>query len=126
MARQKAVRLWRPGKLETRVASMARQMAEREAACVPWRQLHDAREQYVAWEAFTFWVRAIESTEGHVPQWLAQAVEKRCPDFLEFVADRKRRNADSPPLFWWHLQRWIHERIFGEAWREGWMNAVGY
>jgi hypothetical protein len=105
---------------------MAGQMAEREAAPIPWRQLQDARQQYVAWEAFTFWVRAIESTEGHVPQWLAQAVEKHCPGFSEFAAARRRHHPDSAPYFWSRLEEWIHERIFGKAWREGWMNAVGY
>jgi hypothetical protein len=59
-------------------------MAEREAARIPWRQLQDARDLYVEREAFTFWIRGIESAEGHVPQWLARAVERRCSDFLDF------------------------------------------
>src|SRR6516164_7947831 len=119
-------RLWRPSKLETRVAGKARQMAEREAARVPWPQLQETREKFVAWEAFAFWVRAIEDAEGDIPQSLAPAVAKRCPGFLEFAADRKRHHPDSPPRFWSYLEEWIHERIFGKAWREGWMNAVGY
>jgi len=126
MVQPKTKRLWRPTKLETRVAGKARQMAEREAARAPWPQLQEAREKFVAWEAFAFWVRAIEDAEGDVPQSLARAVAKRCPGFLGLAADRKRHHPDSPPRFWSYLEEWIHERIFGKAWREGWMNAVGY
>ena len=126
MAQPEIKRLWRPSKLETQVAGNARQMAEREAARVPWPQLQEAREKFVAWEAFAFWVRAIEDAEGDVPQSLARAIEKRCPGFWEFAADRKRHHPDSPPCFWSYLDEWIHERIFGKMWREGWMNAVGY
>jgi len=48
--------------------------------------LYEAREKYVAWEAFALWVRAIEETEGDFPEWLGKAVEKRCRGFLKFVA----------------------------------------
>ena len=126
MVQPKPKRLWRPIKLETRVASMARQMAEREAARVPWPQLQEAREKFVAWEAFAFWVRAIEDADVDSPEWLARAVEKRCPGFLKFAAERECQRQDRLPFVWSHLKEWIHERIFGKAWREGWMNAVGY
>ena len=124
MVQPETKRLWRPSKLETQVAGKARQMAEREAR-VPWPQLQEAREKFVAWEAFAFWVRAIENAAGEFPEFLAEAVEKRCPGFSEFVVKHKQEHPDSPPFFWYHLERWINERIFGEAWREGWMNAVG-
>src|SRR6516165_3506213 len=114
-------RLWRPSRLATRVAGKARQMAEREAARVPWPQLQEAREKFVAWETFAFWVRAIEDAEGDVPQSVARAVEKRCPGFRQFVGEPKDRHNESLPFFWSHLEQWIHERIFSKAWREGWM-----
>ena len=126
MVQPKPKRAWQPSEVERRVGQAARLTAEREAARVPWPQLQEARENFVAWEAFTFWVRAIESAEGHVAQWPAQAVERRCPGFLDFVAERKRQHEDISPFIWSHLEKWIHERIFGKAWREGWMNAVGY
>ena len=119
-------RLWRPSELERRVGQAARLTAEREAARIPWPQLQDARENYVAWEAFALWVRAIENAAGDFPEFLAEAVEKRCPGFSDFVAKHKQEHPDSLPFFWYHLERWINERIFGKAWREGWMNAVGY
>jgi hypothetical protein len=100
--------------------------AEREAARIPWPQLQDARENYVAWEAFALWVRAIENAAGFFPEWLAETVEKRRPGFSDFVFKHKQEHPDSPPFPWYYLERWISERIFGEARREGWMNAVGY
>ena len=97
-----------------------------EAARIPWPQLQEAREKFVAWEAFGFWVRVIENAAGDFLEFLAEAVEKRCPGFSEFVVKHKQEHPDSPPFFWYYLERWINERIFGRAWRDGWMNAVGY
>src|SRR5262245_61361636 len=93
---------WRPGRLERKVGEKARWAAEREAASIPWPQLQKAREKFVAWEAFGFWVRAIENAEGNVPQWLVRTVEERCPGFLKFVAKRRRRREDRLPLLWSH------------------------
>ncbi len=101
-------------------------MAEKEAARIPWPQLIEARELYVRWQAFVHWVRAIEDTEGAFPEWLAEIVEKRCPGFLQFVAEQMLLDRRSSPFFWYHLERWISEHFFSRAWREGWMNAVGY
>jgi hypothetical protein len=88
--------------------------------------LHEAREKYIAWEAFSLWVNAIEHTEGRLPEWLGRTVEKRCPGFLRFVAEQKRNHAKIAPPFWDHLRRWIHERVFSVPWRDGWMNRLGY
>ena len=126
MVRPKPKRLWQPSKLERRVGQAARLTAEMEAARIPWLRLQEARENYVAWEAFALWVRAIENAAGDFPEFLAEAVEKRCPGFSKFVVEHKHEHPDRPRFFWYRLEHWINERIFGEAWRDGWMNAVGY
>jgi hypothetical protein len=126
MDRPKPKRLWRPSELERRVGQAARLTADKEAARIPWLRLQEARENYVAWEAFTLWVRATENAAGHFLDFLAEAVEKRCAGFSDFVAKHKQEHPDSPPFSWYYLQRWTNERIFGDPWREGWMNAVGY
>ena len=100
--------------------------AEKEAARIPWPRLQEAGEKYVEWEAFVSWVRAIEEAEEDFPRWLAEVVDKRCRGFSKFVEKRQLEHSDSPPSFWHHLQGWIDECIFGQVWREGWMNAVGY
>jgi len=119
-------RTWRPSRLEVQVSEMARRTAERQAARIPWPRLYEAREEYVAWETFALWVRAIEHSEGNCPEWLAKIVDKRCRGFLKFVAEKRLDPPKGTRFFWYHLERWINERIFGKIWREGWMSAVGY
>ena len=126
MGQVKTTRTWRASSLQGRVGEAASQTAEKDAAQIPWPQLHVAREKYVECEAFALWVRAIEDAEGDVPGWLAEAVEKRCPNFLKFVVKHKQEHPECPPFFRYHLERWINERIFGKVWRQGWMNALGY
>ena len=125
-AQAKTKPIWRPSALQRRVSEVARLTAEREAAHVPWPQLYAVREKYVEWEAFALWARAIEDTEGNSPEWLGKAVEKRCRGFLKLVADKRQEHPGDPTFFWYHLERWINQRIFGQAWQGGWMNAVGY
>lgn len=119
MVQAKTKRLWRPSELERQVGQAARLTAEREAARIPWPQLQEAREKYVAWEAFTLWVRAIEDIEGDVPDWLTETVKRRCLGFSELAVKRKQEHPDNPPFFWYCLEPWINERIFSKAWREG-------
>ena len=126
MVQPKHKRFWCPSELERRVGHAARLTAEQEAARIPWPRLQEAREEYVGWEAFVLWVRAIEDAEGGFPEWLAEFVNKHCPGFLKFLAGDKLDHRGEPRRFWNHLEHWISERIFGKAWREGWMNAVGY
>ena len=126
MAHVKIGRMWRPSPLERRIAVAARRAAEQEAGRIPWPRLLEARQKYVAWEAFALWVRAIEHAEAGRPEWLAKIVDKRCRDFLKFVAEKKLDHPKGAPFFWYHLRCWINERIFGKVWQEGWMSAVGY
>jgi hypothetical protein len=42
------------------------------------------------------------------------------------LTEKKSEHVSELPLLRRHVERWINERIFGEIWREGWMNAVGY
>jgi hypothetical protein len=101
-------------------------MAEEATRRIPWPRLLEAREKYIKWQAFVLWVRAIEETEGNFPKWLAETVDRRCRGFLRFVAAQSLEDRGGPSCFWNYLERWINEWIFGRAWREGWMNAVGY
>ena len=118
--------LWNPGTLEKRVGQTARLTAEREAARIPWPRLQAAREKYMAWEAFVLWVRAIEEAQGESPGWLAEVVKKRCPGFLKLLTEKKSEHRSELAFLWRRVEIWVNERIFGDIWREGWMNAVGY
>jgi len=118
--------IWHPSELERRVRQTARLIAVREAARIPWPRLQEAREKYVGWEAFVLWVRAIEEEEGESPGWLAKVVKGRCAGFSKLLTEKKSEHVSELPLLWRHVELWINQRIFGEIWREGWMNAVGY
>ena len=118
--------LWRATELERRVSQTGRLTAEREAARTLWPRLQQAREEYVEWEAFVLWVRAVEEAEGESPGWLAKVVKKRCSGSLKLLTERKSEHVSEPALLWRQVGLWIDERIFGGIWREGWMNAVGY
>jgi hypothetical protein len=101
-------------------------MADREAASIPWPQLQEAREDYVEWEAFVLWARAVEEVEGHFPEWLAEVVHKRCRGFLTSAEEKKSEHSDGLPFIWRQIEHWINDCVFGNACREGWINAVGY
>jgi hypothetical protein len=119
-------RAWRPGKQQRRVDNAARRLAESEALRIPWPQLAKARELYLKWQAFVDWVRAIEEAEGCLPQWIFQAVNKRCPGFQRFEEQRHASDPRSSSPRWGRLEQWVNERIFARPRREGWTNAVGY
>lgn len=114
--------------VKRRARETGREIAEKEAVRIPWPKLLKARQQYVQWQAYLLWVRAIEDAEGHFPEWLAEIVDRRARGFLRFAAEYEfdHARAKTRPCFWWFLQEWIGERIFANAWREGWMNAVGF
>lgn len=101
-------------------------MAEKQAARIPWPQLHRARELYVKWQAYLLWIRAIEETEGNFPDWLTETVAKRCPGFRRFMESQKLMGATNPARLWSCLEQWINERFFSKPGQEGWMDAVGY
>jgi hypothetical protein len=119
-------RAWQPSKLQKRVDEIARRAADTEAARIPWPQLLRTRELYVKWQAFLLWVRAIEDSEGSVPQWLAETIDKRCPGFLTFVKQQPANDPRNPSSLWSRLEQWINERILAKPSQGGWMDAVGY
>jgi len=112
--------------LEKALEQAARLAADREATRIPWPRLQKAREEYVEWEAFVLWVRAIEDAEGESPRWLTKVVKRRCPGFLKVLTEKKSEHAGESGLLCRRVELWINERILSELWREGWMNAVGY
>jgi hypothetical protein len=118
--------IWRPSGLELHVSEIARRTAERRAARIPWPKLYEAREEYLKWEAFVFWVRSVEEAEGGAPEWLAKAVEKHCRSFSKFQAEKEQGRHVGLRFLWYQVQRWVNDRIFGKVWKEGWMTAIGF
>jgi hypothetical protein len=119
-------RAWQPSKLQKRVDEITRRAADTEAARIPWRQLLQTRELYVKWQAFLLWVRVIEDSEGSVPQWLAELVNRRCPGLVRFAQQQTANERGKSSPIWHHLEEWINGRVFSKPRQEGWMDAVGY
>ena len=109
----------KPTNLETKVESIARRRAFKELMRVPWTRFHEASQEYLRWEAFSFWVRSIVEAEGCAPSWLTDIFKERCPAFLD---DDTQVNASRPLIH--RLDEWIHNHIFGYAKQEGWLDAI--
>jgi len=86
---------------------------------VPWDRFHKAYEEYIRWQAFMLWTRAVVELEGSPPSWLEAILRKRCPGFREEVA-----RSNKPELLGLQLLPWVHNRVFGFAKEEGWLDAL--
>lgn len=106
-------------KLERRVGHIVSQRASRQLMQVPWDRFHKAYEEYIRWQAFALWARAVVELEGRVPSWLEAILRKRCPGFAQEM-DRSKKTE----LLGLHLLPWVHNQAFGYAKREGWLDAL--
>ncbi len=95
-------------KLERRVGHIASRRARLQLMQVPWDRFHRAYEEYIHWQAFTFWARAVVESEGCAPSWLKAILRKRCPGFAEEAA-----RSNKPELLGLQLLPWIHNQAFG-------------
>src|SRR5258708_3623393 len=108
-------------KLERRVGHIASRRARRQLMQVPWDRFHKAYEEYIRWQAFVLWARAVVELDGCAPSWLEAILRKRCPGFTEEVA-----RSNKAELLGLQLRRWVHNLGFGFAKEEGWLVAVDF
>ena len=106
-------------KLERRVGDIASRRARRQLMQVPWDRFHKAYEEYIRWQAFVLRARAVVESEGCAPSWLEGILRRRCPGFAEEVG-----RSNMPELLGLQLLPWVHNRAFGYAKREGWLDAL--
>ncbi|MHB8500922.1 MAG: hypothetical protein ACYDHE_08260 [Candidatus Acidiferrales bacterium] len=106
-------------KLERRVGHIASRRASRQLMQVPWDRFHKAYEEYIRWQAFVLWARAVVELEGSAPSWLEAILRKRCPGFVKQVA-----RSNKPELLGLQLLPWVHNQVFGFAKEEGWHDAL--
>lgn len=86
---------------------------------VPWDRFHKAYEEYIRWQAFALWARAVIELEGCTPSWLKAILRKRCPGFAEEVA-----RSNKTELLGLQLLPWAHNQVFRFAKEEGWLQAL--
>ena len=103
----------------------ARERADDEARRIPWQRLYDARNQYIDWQEFNLWARAILEVEEGIPDWLAEILNDRCPGFLQAEKELTPKAAKNRPLPL-RLEDWIDQHVFDFAKKEGWFSAITY
>jgi len=115
---------WRPGRTERRVQELARRRATRQLLRVPENRFSQAQQEYLGWEAFSLWVRAVVGTEGRVPSWMIPVLQEHCPGFLDHArqcqAAHPKKASHLPHL----LLEWIHDHVFARVKQEGWLDAL--
>lgn len=117
-------REWRPTELERKVQDIGRQRAARQLLRVSAKRFQKTQQEYLEWQAFSLWVRAIIEAEVRPPAWILDILEKRCPGFLQPEEEhRKTHRQESGPLPL-RLLEWIHNHLFSDAKREGWLDAL--
>lgn len=111
---------WRPSKLELRVQEFARSNAAKQLLRVPYEEFARTAREYVRWEAFSLWIRAVLELEHQVPPVAHQALQQRCPGLLKRVG-----SIDDPAELNQRLEEWINKRKpIARARREGWFEAI--
>jgi hypothetical protein len=110
---------WQPTKLERRVQEFARSRASKQLLRVPYDDFSAAHRQYVRWEAFALWIRAVVETENCLPSFVSNALKEHCPGLLE-----KEVQVTVPALLGVRLDGWIQDRVFARAKRERWLDAL--
>src|SRR5579863_2042278 len=105
---------------------MTRRRADQQARRVPWQRLLEARTEYADWQVFNFWVRSIVEAEGAIPDWVRDVVENRCPGFFDYERHYREIHPRKKHFLWQRLWEWINNTVFGEAQREGWLNAITF
>lgn len=106
-------------KLERRIRDIASRRARRQVMQVRWDRFHRAYEEYIRWQAFALWARAVVEVEGCAPPWLKAILRKRCPGFAEEAA-----RSSKAELLGFELLPWVHNQAFAFAKKEGWLDAL--
>ena len=88
-------------------------------------QLRKAVSDYIDWEAFAYWVRAVMRAYRGMPPRVAELLSCRCPGFLDQLKGEGLRLED-PTTVWRRLIAWVDDRVFGSAKAEGWFEAITF
>jgi len=124
MADSPKQRTVRTSTAEACLSEMARREAGRQARRIPWQRLLEARQQYVEWNAFSLWARAIAEAEGCTPAWLVKVLEERCPGLLG--SDRTSKITHQDPLLYRRILEWFETNVLAQAKEKGWLQAVTF
>ncbi len=108
---------WRPTTLERRAQANARSRAKRQLLRVSSPRFEKAWREYIEWEAFSLWVRAVADSKKRLPAAVVRTIQRRCPGLLP-------QGCTDPKALPLRVLEWIHDHIFAAAKREGWLDAL--
>src|SRR5258705_6753554 len=107
--------------IETSAQRVAADLASKRVMRVSWKRFCEAYEEYIRWEAFVLWVRAIVEAQGGPSVSLLHVLRKRCAGFVE-----QGTMSREPRLLALRLHEWIQDHIFSYAKQEGWLDALHF
>ena len=87
-------------------------------------RLAEAVARFVDWEAFAYWVRSALESDREIPDVVVDELRIRCPGFLEYDEDLRKAGLHGRPPTWNRLLLWGEDYFFGEAKKEGWLDAI--
>ena len=87
-------------------------------------ELISAVAQYVEWEAFAFWARALIETAHEIPPVVKASLQERCPGFAAHAAALRPRPCSDPQWLWEELLGWIEAHSFSQAVRDQWLDRL--
>ena len=91
---------------------------------VPAERLSAALDRYIDWEAFAYWSRSAIDAEGELPPEVQHELQARCPGFLEWEWQMRRKDPPGQPQSFTRLLKWGEDQFFAEAKSDGWFDAV--
>jgi hypothetical protein len=106
---------------ELKVRTIASRQAGKQLLGVPWRRFLSAYEEYPRWQAFALWCSAVAAIEGHATSALLKTLRALCPEFADDELLLRERG-----LFAFPLLEWVHNKRFGYAKRQGWLDALTF
>jgi hypothetical protein len=115
---------WKPTRLERWTQERARRRAKRQLLRISEDRFEKTLQEYLEWESFSLWVRAIFDAEGALPASLLQTVLERCPGFVPPEKPSQGARTKKLNLLPLQLLEWIHNHIFSDSKRQGWLDAL--
>jgi len=89
------------------------------------KRFADAADDYMEWEAFTYWMRSLLEADIEFPAGVKRELQCRCPGFLEHDKELRRTLAlQDYTQRWKALLEWGENRFFVEARTQGWFDAL--
>lgn len=104
---------------QSRLLTFASCNASKQLFRLPWSRFRESYDRYPRWQALGLWAEATVRIAGYAPRPMLTTLTQHCPGFAEANA-----KWEESPAF--HLLEWVHANRFGDAKKEGWLDALTF